>query len=178
MVDVPPEVLAGWASEQARLLERAKLPDDTKAYGASVVLLCGGEIGTLPVARYNGIWHTTGELKDVLDELDEVLVMFENEIRYDEDIDDVHPRSFSENFKENKEVIFVPNDFPEPETLRSIGYLFEMSQAGDPKASLSARFRSILEEAWGQVDKEDLYAKVGDVDDTEIERDLTRFYRY
>ncbi len=179
VVDLPPEVLAEWASEQARLLERAKLPDETKAYGASVVLLCGGEIGNLPVARYNGIWHRTSKLKNVvLDDLDEALVLFENEVRYDEDIDDVHPRSFTDSFKENEKVIFVPDDFPGTETLRSIESLFETCQAGNFKASLSAIFRSILEEAWGQVDKEDKYATVGTVYDTEIERDLTRFYRY
>ena len=178
VVDVPPGVLSEWATEQADLLESAKLQDETKAFGAAVVLLCGGNIGDLPIARYHGEWHSTDALKNALEELDEVAVVFENEIEYDEEIDEVHPREFSDWFEESKEVVFVPDDFPGTETSHSVEKLFAACQAGDPKAALSSVFRKILDSVWVHPTEITECAIVGSVSHTEIKRDLTKFFKY
>ena len=178
IVDLPPEVLAEWSSDQAMLLESAKLEDEMKAYGAAVVLLCGGDIGELPIVRYNGMWHSTEAFKNTLVELDEVAVLFESDVKYDLDVDDVLPREFTHSFVESKSVAFVPDDFPGTETRSSVKSLFKSCQAGDPNAWLSDVFRRILEEVWVDVFEHDTTSIVGTVDDIEIEREVTRFSRF
>ena len=177
-VDLPPEVLTEWSSEQAKLMESAKLEDEMKAYGAAVVLLCGGDIGELPIVRYNGMWYSTEAIKNTLVDLDELAVFFESDIKYDEDIDDVLPREFTHSFVENKSVAFVPNDFPGTETRSSVKSLFKSCQAGDPNAWISGVFRRVLEEVWEDVFEYKTNTIVGTVDDFEIEREVTRFSKY
>lgn len=174
-VNLPPEVLAEWSSEQARLLESAKLEDKMKAYGAAVVLLCGGDIGKLPIVRYKGVWHSKQTLRNLLGELDEVVVLFESEIRYDEQTDFVHPMDFKDRLEECKEIVFVPDDFPESETRKSVKSLFQSCQAGYPNAWISDIFRRVLKEVWVDVFEHNTASIVGIVDDVEIEREVTRF---
>ncbi len=175
VVDVPAEVLSSWATEQASLLEKANVDDETKAHGASIVLLCGGSIRELAFARFKGSWRSCEAIAKSLVELNEITVIFENDIQYDEDIDDTHPREFSQSFEESKSIVFVPDDFPEPGVRRDVKELFVAHQAGNSNAYLSSVFCRVLSSVWEEFEEEeDQWVTVGS---TEIERPATRYVR-
>ena len=55
-------------------------------------------MGNYLLARLEGEWLSVERLKSVIQELDEVRLYFENEVQYDEDEDEVHPKKFSTLF--------------------------------------------------------------------------------
>lgn len=167
----PPGVLAAWATEQAELLTSAELHGEDKARAAQVVLMCGGDIGDLPVARLNGTWLSTRDLEGVLAGIDEVYVHFAGDVRYDEDTDDVHPKEFANHFKEAEGIIFVPKDLPG---------LFVQSDAArlkatnsDPIRNLETVVRAVIRAAVGaDLIEEDWDVTVGTVSGSNITREL------
>src|SRR4029077_6449334 len=84
---VPADVLANWAAEQAKLLAQASLPDADKARGAQAVLMCGGDVDGLPIARFGGRWLSTKDLVELLADRDFIEACFEYPISYDKDLD-------------------------------------------------------------------------------------------
>ena len=100
-IAAPADVLAKWSSEQAALIHDASLPDEEKARGAEVILLFGGNIGSLPFARLQGEWLSTVGMKKILIDLQDVAVLLGDNIEYDEDLDDVHPKEFVNSFEES-----------------------------------------------------------------------------
>ena len=173
----PPDVLTKWASEQATLINEASLPDEDKARGAEVILSFGGNIGKLPFARWKGEWLSTEEMKETLIDLGEVAVLLDDQIRYDEDSDDVHPKKFESSFEESDEIIFVPTN------LRGLGineYLDKNiinSSAQEYPSNLCKLFKKILRDIWEHHEEYDENRIVGYVEDTDILRDVTIFLR-
>lgn len=167
----PPEVLAAWATGQAELLMAASLHGEDKARGAQVVLLCGGEIGNLPVARLNGTWLSSAELKGVLAEMDEVYVHFSGDVRYDEDADDVHPKEFASHFEEAEGIIFVPKDLPGLSMQSDVARL--RATSGSAPRNLEVLVREMIKEAAGaDAIEEDWDVAVGTVSGSDIMREV------
>ena len=166
-----------WATEQAVLLKEAGFADEVKAHGAAIIRLGGGSIGELPVARRDGEWLTMSELRGVMGELDEVVVYFENEVQYDEDEDEVHPKEFSQNFEEDNDVIFLPDDFPLGGVRSTLDDVFVENVDKAPDACLSDNFREVLLCVWSEVEEEETSSIVGRVGSSEITRSVIRFRR-
>ena len=171
------DVLAKWASDQATLIFDASLSDEEKARGAEVILLFGGEIGNLPFAKWKGEWISTDLLKESLSELDEIAVLLGGRIRYDEDLDDVHPKEFENLFEENDDIIFVFSDLP------GFGSRTDIEKIR-PKASISERpsnpsdlFKELLDTLWNEVEEDNGARIVGSVVGVDISRDVTIFQR-
>lgn len=175
VVHLPPGVLRDWATEQAKLLEEASFTDEVKAYGAAVILLCGGSIGELPFARLEGEWLSVERLKSVIQELDEVRLYFENEVQYDEDEDEVHPKKFSNYFEEASDVIFLPDDFPDRGVQISVSEVLVENSDKISAARLSSVFFEILNSVWKNIEQEQESTTVGHVETSTIVRIVTRF---
>lgn len=173
----PPDVLTTWASEQATLINEASLTDEEKAYGAEVILSFGGMIGGLPFAKWKGEWLSTQEMKESLIDLEEVTVLLGDKIRYDEDLDDVHPKAFESSFEESDEMIFVPTNL----SGRGIkGYLDQSITNPSTQDCLSnppELFRKILRDVWEAYEEDGENRIVGDVEGIDIFRDVTVFYQ-
>ena len=174
VVHLPPGVLRDWATEQAKLLEEASFTDEVKAHGAAVILLCGGNIGELPFARYGGEWLSVERLKSLIQEVDEVRLYVENEVQFDEDEDEVHPKTFSQFFEEVDDVIFLPDDFPDRGVRTSVNEVLVDNSDKMPKAHLSDVFYIALKSVWGEYEEEEQLTVVGTVESSNIERIVTR----
>ena len=146
----PVEVLAAWASEQATLICDASLTDEDKARGAEVILLFGGKIGSLPVARWRGEWLSTEEIKELLAASEEVAVLLDYTFEYDEELDDVHPKDFFEFFEERKKILFVYSGFPGSESRRDIHKLIPNISTQDHPSNTFDLFKVILGESWDE----------------------------
>ena len=175
VVHLPAGVLSDWATEQAMLLKEAGFSDEVKAHGAAIICMCGGSIVELPVARRGGVWLTVAGLRNILEELDEVIVYFENDVQYDEDEDEVHPKEFSQNFEEDDDVIFLPDDFPFGGVRATFNEVFIENEDKVPGARLSDSFREVLSSVWSEVEEEKTISVVGRVGSSEIVRSVTRF---
>ena len=173
----PPDVLTKWASEQATLINEASLSDEEKVRGAEVVLLFGGEIGDLPFAKWKGEWISTKEMKEALVDLKEITVLLDDEICYDEDLDEVHPKEFASSFEESDEIIFVPTNFSELEILYYLDQIVANSSNQNYSLNLSGLFKKILKDVWEHYEEYDNQEIVGYVHDTNISRDVTVFHR-
>lgn len=170
----PPGVLAAWASEQAELLTGAELHGEDKARAAQVVLMCGGDIGELPVARLAGTWLSSSALRDVLADTDEVYVHFDGDVSYDEDTDDVHPKEFAHHFEEVEDVVFVPKDLPGLSMQSDVARL--KAANGNTVPNLEAVVRAIVTEAVGADAAEESWdVTVGTVSGSDITREVTLF---
>lgn len=173
---VPPELLATWASEQARLISLTSAYDYAKARMAKVVLRCGGDLADLPVARWSGKWLSKDELAARVMQRSKIYVYDEHEVIYDSDDDEVHPREFEENFRESKTVLFLPDDILDDRTLdwdKSLPLLDE-SKPHDFEAIL----RQVLEDVWASYSEDEwVYHSVGSVGEIKITRAVTVFTR-
>lgn len=167
---VPPQVLATWATEQGRLINRAALDGEDKSRAANVVLQCGGNIGNLPIGKWMGDWITTKQLEDLLSEVTELRI-FVGEVQYDEDVDEVHPRNFSLLFKQASDVLFVPDDVPGYKTDVRGAILGTVRGLHRP-ASLPELVSQIVAEKWAEhFDDEEEFA-IGTVDGSDIFREV------
>ena len=177
VVHLPSGVLRDWATEQAAFLKEAGFTDEVKAHGAAIIRLCGGSIGELPVARHGGRWLAMSELREVLEELDRVMVYLENDVQYDEDEDEVHPKEFSQSFEEDDSIIFLPDDFPFGGVRSTLDDIFVENEDKALDARLSDNFREVLLSVWGEVEEEETSSVVGRVGSSEIARNVTLFVR-
>jgi hypothetical protein len=172
--------LAAWATEQARLIASTRAEEAYKAKCAEVVLECGGATGELPIAcEGRSDWHDASMLRNRLRDTAEVIISFDGEFSYDEDMDDVHPREFKSAFEIRSDVWIIP---------KHNGDILRVGQAYWPSTSirqfpwsgsnLAALVRSIISETWGEVvDSEDEDLEIGTVNDTPIVRNMTVFRR-
>lgn len=168
---VPPHVLATWATEQGKLINRASLDSESKSRGANVVLQFGGAIGNLPIGRWMGEWITTKQLEELLSETTELMLFF-GKVSYDEEIDDVHPRDFSHSFKESLEVLFVPDELPGFKSSVREAILGVMGKLNHP-SNLPELVTRIIEERWIDNTEESDERIVGTVNGSEIVRQVT-----
>jgi hypothetical protein len=143
------EILAEWATEQARLIADLNIDEEQKARSAEVVLECGGQLGKLPIARWGDEWIDAESFWDRIAMLDEVVISFDGEFSYDEDRDDVHPRDFHQNFTVDQDIIVVPKHNGE---ILSIGrQSWPNSITGRSKwsdSNLETEIKRILNESW------------------------------
>ena len=109
MPTVSGRVLRNWATEQAALIANSNVSGDYKLNAASVVMLCGGDASSLPIAILDGEYLTETSLSILLRGLVEVEVYKGIEIEYDEE-DDVRPKAFKNNFIVSSTLLFVPRD--------------------------------------------------------------------
>ena len=139
----------------------ALLDGEDKARGAQVVLMCGGEIGDLPVARLEG----------VLAEMDEVYVHFSGDVRYDEDVDNVHPKDFARHFEEAEGIIFVPKGLPGLSMQSDVARL--RATSGSAVRNLEALVRAMIKKAAGTDAIEEAWdVVVGTVSGSDITREV------
>ena len=175
LIAAPEDVLAKWASNQATLLYGASLSDEEKARGAEVVLLFGGEIGRLPFAKWKGKWMSSDALREGLAEVEEVAALLGGRIRYDEDLDDVHPREFEHLFEESEDVVFVFGDLPGFRSRTDFDKIRPKSTTSERASNPSDLFRELVDTVWNGCATEDGMRTVGSVGDVEIPRSVTIF---
>jgi hypothetical protein len=170
----PKAVMSAWATEQGKILQKAKLPAPNKARAANVVLLCGGEIGSLPIARWDGEWIAQNELRALVKKSKAITVHL-GQLAYKEDEDDVHPRAFSHHLLENQKILFVDNDFPgmaRGALIENFASRYASPELGD----LQDLVDTIIKETWAEdVTVEEDNMSVGTVEGTDINRDVLIF---
>ncbi len=105
--EIPSDVLASWAQEQAELLSASNISDDQKAFCAELILECGASILDLPIAQLNGKWLTAEQLKRVAKKRDEV-VSYLGEVDYEEDYDPLPRWQFVQEMELSDDVLFLP----------------------------------------------------------------------
>ena len=176
-IAAPVDVLTAWASEQATLICDASLTDEDKARGAAVILLFGGNIGSLPFARCGGDWLSTEEIKKLLTASEDVAVLLDYEFEYNSDLDDVHPKHFHEYFEESEEILFVYVQLPGYESKSDIHKLIPNISIQDYPSNLSDLFKMTLGEIWGEYEEYVENRIVGSVIGTDIYRDVTIYRR-
>lgn len=174
------DALAVWATEQARLIAKGITDREQQALSAEVVLECGGDICDLAVIKWCDEWLTSTEFATRLRDVDELLVSFDGDFVYDEDQDEVHPREFKQNFVLNDNVAIVLKH--DGTIIRSRTTSWPRSLTGTPyvgESNVATSIRKIASSVWG----DNCYKgwdtrKVGTVDGTDIERDVTVFRRF
>ena len=177
LIAAPEDVLANWASNQATLLYEANLSEEEKARGAEVVLLFGGEIGKLPFAKWKGEWLSSDELREGLTDVQEVAALLGGRIRYDEDMDDVHPKEFEHLFEENEDVVFVFSDLPGFGSRANFDKIRPKSATSEHVENPSDLFRELVNAVWNGCATDDGMRTVGSVGDVDILRNVTIFQR-
>lgn len=173
------ELLACWASEQARMIAASNMDEKQKAQCAEVVIECGGELSALPIACWGDEWIDIVSFQQRIGSLNEVLVEFYGEFSYDEDRDEVHPRDFNQNFEVSQNVVLVPKH---DGSILSVGrQSWPNYITGAEKCSysnLEAEVRRILAESWHEGVSEDIEEReVGTVGRVSILRDVNVFSR-
>lgn len=172
----PPEVLSQWASEQAKMIAGQKLSGADQARAAGVVLMFGGDIGSLSIARLNGVWLDKKQLEQHIGN-ENVLRIYFGDIEYESDYDDVHPREFDEDFIDAPDIIFVPTELPgrtvfdDMDFLEKIGRKTRRGQLLEKLVSLS--FESI----WNEYDFVYEDHVIGSVKSVNIEREISVWFR-
>lgn len=172
---VPKDVLAAWATEQAQLLLTTRLDDERKAKAAETVLVCGGEIGELPIVRWGGEWLNTNEFREKIAEMEELVLNFEGEFSYDEDEDEMHPREFKDDFEESETVITVPKHNGTIVETRGIHWPASLYEDRSGTNRLSEFVREIVRESWSDFDEFDDKRVVGEAAGYNVERTVTIF---
>ena len=71
---IPEDKLSQWASEQAPLIENFYPDKRDQCSCAHIILICGGEPGTLPVGKLNDEWVTLDQLKEK-NKFDSILII-------------------------------------------------------------------------------------------------------
>ncbi|MDP2601993.1 MAG: ATP-binding protein [Deltaproteobacteria bacterium] len=176
---VPLDVLAAWATEQAKLISASNASDEHKATCAEIVIECGGNPCSLPIAQWGGEWLDETTLKERFVDINELVVNFDGDFRYDEDIDSVHPREFRDYFKLSSDIMIVP---------KHEGSILTVGQQRWPAmitgrvksydSNLSLVVRRILADAWGpSIEHGTEERDVGNVRDDAITRDVEVFSR-
>lgn len=170
------EALSAWASEQASLIATEVADEEQQARSAEVVLECGGDIGDLAIVKWRGEWLSSEQLRARLPALDELLISFDGDFRYDEDTDSVHPREFKESFELSDDVAIVEKHDGSIIQSRTASWPRSVTgEAREGESNVATRVRKLILETWDEVSEEDETRVVGSVDGTDIERDVTVF---
>ena len=101
------EVIARWATNQAEIIGSIVKDEEQQARSAEVVLECGGETKDLKIVRWGRDWLSASEFESKLRNASELAVSFDGDFDYDEDLDDVHPREFRDDFSCSDDVLVV-----------------------------------------------------------------------
>jgi hypothetical protein len=169
--------LATWASKQAQLITTSIKDEERQARSAEIVLECGGDIGGLKFVRWSTDWLNTKEFKERLRSSAYIAISFSGEFAYDENLDDVHPKEFREDFEESEDVAVVLRHIGE--ILRVANNSWPRSLTGIPKASesnIAGHCRKLIQEVWGEsVEEHEEDRVVGKVGYSKITRTVTVF---
>ena len=176
---IPKELLATWATDQARRIAASNIDEEQKAESAEVVLECGGQPVDLPILMWGDEWIDSENFRKRIATLDEVVISFDGGFDYDEDQDGVHPRDFRDNFVVGQDVIVVPR---RNGAILSVGrQSWPNSITGRSKvthSNLETEVRHILTEIWADgVGESTERREVGTVDSDSISRDVHIFTR-
>jgi hypothetical protein len=170
---VPLGVLATWATEQAYLISALQLPDSQKFECARIILACGGDPADLPIVEYGQNYYDTQKLQELVSGLDRFLLG--EPVRYDPDLDDVHPNEFDNRFSWEVDMGIKRDDIPE--LLASASWpscLFREDQDEDNKQrSCDEIVRCTLVNAWGAMEEEQVEMVIGSVSGKAIRRRVT-----
>jgi len=153
---VTKEALARWASQQAQLIVESVKDEERQARSAEVVLECGGEIGNLKFIKWGADWLNTSEFVDRLRSSTEIAISFDGEFDYDEELDDVHPKEFREEFTVGDDIAVILKH--DGDVLRGGNVSWPRSITGQPKwsdSNVAAYARRLIREAWGETLQED-----------------------
>ena len=174
---VTKDVLAQWASEQAQLICKLMNDEEYQAKSAEVVLECGGKVGSLKIIRWGSEWHNADEFEERICASNELVIGFEGEFSYDEDLDSVHPKEFRENFNQNEDVAIVikhrggileAGNFSWPSAL--------MEQQKSDNSNVAEFVRDRIKKVWGvDIREEEEERVIGRVQNTEITRMIAVF---
>ena len=176
---VPASVLRHWATEQATLIAESKMSGEQQLQAASLVMLCGGDASSLPVAVRNGEHLTASLLAETLRNANEVEVYLGSEIEYDED-DDVRPKAFKNDFNVSSTLFLVPK---QPSTILTVGKrrwpeCMPDLYLPDRPTCCSGAFEAVLRRAWGEETEWNEESRVvGEVQGEEILRDVRIYSR-
>ncbi|WP_315810788.1 ATP-binding protein [Bradyrhizobium sp. SZCCHNR3107] len=171
------EALARWASQQAQLIVESVKDEERQARSAEVVLECGGEIGNLKFIKWGADWLNTSEFVDRIRSSTEIAISFDGEFDYDEELDDVHPKEFREEFTVGDDIAVVLKH--DGGVLRGGNVSWPRSITGQPKwsdSNVAAYTRGLIREVWGETlleDEEDRI--VGKVHHSDITRRVIVF---
>ena len=175
---VDSQSLAKWATEQSELIAEKIQDEEQQAKSAEVILVCGGDVGSLKILRWGMEWLNSQELRDCLQEEDTLQVSFCGEFEYDEDVDDLRPRDFRDYFDQHDEIAVVLNHSG------SIISRKNMQWPDKPTEEISDSYvaehvRQIIKDCWGQNVEELVDTRsVGLVDSVKIMREVSIFSRH
>lgn len=173
---VPADVLSAWATDQGRLLSEAPLSPADKMNAVAFILQCGGDPGDLPIAVRGTEYLSSDALRTLLFEEESIMLFDGDDVDYDEDSDECHPKEFKEQFESDDSIIFVRRYMPTiltvggrawPESIVAVAY-------PDRPKTYQELIRNIIAEIWGEnVDESDEEKQVGSVYSTKICREVT-----
>jgi hypothetical protein len=174
---VPAEVLGLWATEQVNLIAPAVIAEEQKAQAAEVILECGGDIGDLPIASVGDEWLTSDGFKDLLNHNDDLMIRFEGEIEFDDELDDVPPKDFRRAFEVDQRLVLVPKATGSILTVGSLAWPAMITGRIKQDESLLADLvRALIVSSWGDDAFEgEAEHVVGRVYQTEITRTVAIF---
>jgi hypothetical protein len=99
-------------------------------------------------------------------------------VAYDENLDGVHPRDFSNDFEDDEGVLFVPNDEPGEWLMKNFRQLLSFTPRENHPKNIEMIVRNAIRRAWGaKVDEITEMRVVGAVNGESIFRDVTVFSR-
>jgi hypothetical protein len=177
---VPAEVLSAWATEQADILSKSSLSSSDRMNALAFVLLCGGDPAALPILRRGDGYLDAAQFRSALPGLDYIDLFAGDEVDYDEDSDECHPRDFKDQFQSDGAIFFVRSYMPTILTVGSRKWpqcVIEPAYPDRPK-NYAELVRSIVVEVWGGDFEESEDEKpVGSVYDTKIKRRVTTLWR-
>jgi len=171
------EALARWASKQAEMIAGSIKDEERQARSAEVVLECGGDIGKLKFVKWGSDWLTTSEFEKRLRSSEQIAITFAGKFDYDEDVDEVHPKEFREEFVMSDDVAVVLKH--DGTILRVNNERWPISLTGQPtpnESNVAEYTRSLIRQIWGgPLTEEQETRVVGKVRQSEITRLVTVF---
>ena len=152
MPTVSAEVLSAWATEQGQILSESALGISERMNAVAFVLLCGGDPAELPIVKRGTEYINSDELRKILSEQDSIDVFEGDEVDYDEDADECHPKEFKEQFECDESIFFVRRYMPTVLTIG--GQSWPQCVVGpvypDRPKTFVENFRKVVAEMWGE----------------------------
>ena len=180
MPEVPAEVLSAWATEQGRLLSEAPLTLADKINAVAFILRCGGDPCDLPIVLRGTEFLNSEALRTLLADVESISLFEGDEVEYDEDSDDCHPKDFKSEFKCDESILFVRRYMPSILTVGGQEWpkcIIERTYPDRPK-SFEELIRNVVAEVWGSdIDESEDQKQVGTVYREKIMRRVTTLWR-
>ncbi|WP_294291334.1 ATP-binding protein [uncultured Sphingomonas sp.] len=160
--------LKAWARGQADIVMQSNASDDKKAQSYLYILTFGGEIVDLPIVWWRGDWYTVNSLITALENESE-FAFVNGSVGRDED-DDVTKSAFERRFERDEEI----GEIGAYDTqTRGTGYAWISKLLAEESLTILDVVRSVAREAWANYDEETETRSVGEVDETQIYREVT-----